>query len=467
MSIFDGSALAELCKRDFYTFVQNFWSCADTSTPVWNWHMKVLADEAQLLAETLLSGKPKEYDLLFNCPPGTSKSMILSVLFPAWLFARKPSIRIITASYSSATSIELSIKTRNLMQSDKYMAYFPNVRLKDDESAKGHYKTTALGGRLATSTGSNVIGMHGDIHIWDDIQNLDAVYSDLGRLRVNRWGTGTLSTRKTDKINTPTVGVQQKLHPLDYSAHWLSLGTNIRQIVLPVMVSDIVQPKELIKMYNDNGGFLDSQRLGLAHQIEAQKMLGTINYNAQFKQSPEDESTAIIKRDWLIVTDTIPDTEDLFYFLDTAYGGALSDYSVILECFTKNNNLYITNVVRTQAEFPDLIKLIKESIQAQKVKKIYIEGKASGKSIVQTLRQETKFNIVELQPQGSKLERLNAVSPAVEGERVYVLNKKWTGSFLDEICSNYPVNDDQRDCFTYAVQELLIKNENYGRYTIL
>ena len=85
---------AEKCRRNFYYFIQEFWEQADTSTPVWNWHIEYLANQLQEDAELLLTGKPKKNDLIINCPPGTSKSMIASVLFPAWLLIRNPKIKI-------------------------------------------------------------------------------------------------------------------------------------------------------------------------------------------------------------------------------------------------------------------------------------------------------------------------------------------------------------------------------------
>lgn len=460
---------AEVGRRHFFAFVKEFWEEADTSTPIWNWHIEALCDILQEAGLKLIRREAKEEDIIINLPPGTSKSMVVTVLWPVWLWVNDPTLRVITASYSSGTALELSIKSRNLILSNKFKLYYPEVKLKEDESAKGHYKTTKLGGRLTTSTGSNVIGMHGDVIIGDDLQNLDSVYSDTERERVNRWVTGTLSTRKTDKLNTLMVFVQQRLHQQDLTAYLLSLGNKYKHISLPATLHHTIKPKEFGKYYV--GGYLDINRLGEAHLEELRGMLGSTNYNAQILQDPEDASNAIIKREWLSIIDYTQELRNLlykekkYYFLDTAYGGKNADYNVILECVVYNNQLYITNVIRNKSEFPELLKIIQENINPIDTLKVYIEGKASGKSIVQTLKSSTKLNIVELQPNGSKLERLNAIAPTVEGGRVYIVRSSWTETLLDEVCSNYPKNDDIRDTFTYAVNELLIKGENYGKYS--
>jgi len=460
---------AELCKRDFYFFIKEFWEQADTSIPVWNWHIEYLSNTLQEDIQLLLEGKEKKSDIIINCPPGTSKSMIISVLLPAWILINKPTTRIITASYSNTIALELSMKTRNLMLSNKFIDYFPNIILKDDENTKSNYKTRDGGGRFVTSTGSNILGMHGDIIICDDVQNLQTIYSDVERKRVNDWVTGTLSTRKTDKLNSLMIFVQQRLHQLDLTNYLLSIGT-YKHIVLPGYLNDCLKPNNLKEKYIN--GFLDVDRLNEKALNQLKTMLGSKNYNAQILQNPDNDEDSIIKKEWLDIIDInyflelIKDKKiEYEYFLDTAYGGKDADFNVILECFKMDNQLYITNLYRSKEEFPDLIKSIKRVVQ--KSNKIYLEGKASGKSIIQQLKNDTNLNIIEIQPKDSKIVRLNAISPIVEGRRVKLLNGSWNNLLIDEVTSNYPPNDDIRDVFCYAVDEKLIKGSTYGKYTIL
>lgn len=460
---------AELCKRYFYFFIKEFWEQADTSTPVWNWHIEYIANTLQEDIENLLEGKEKKEDIIINCPPGTSKSMIISVLLPAWILIKKPTTRIITASYSNTIALELSMKTRNLMLSNKFNLYFPNIKLKDDENTKSNYKTKEGGGRFVTSTGSNILGMHGDIIICDDVQNLQTIYSDVERKKVNDWVTGTLSTRKTDKLNSLMIFVQQRLHQLDLTSYLLSIG-NYKHIILPGYLNNILKPNHLKDKYIN--GFLDINRLGEKSLNQLKSFLGSKNFNAQILQNPDNDEDSIIKRDWLNIIDVNYFIEitnnkkiEYQYFIDTAYGGKNADFNVILECFKLDGQLYITNLYRSKEEFPELIKSIKKI--AHKSKKIYLEGKASGKSIISQLKNSTDYNIIELIPKDDKITRLNGIAPTVEGRRVNILNASWNDILINEVTSNYPPNDDVRDCFTYAVDENLIKGSTYGKYTIL
>lgn len=459
---------AEKCRRDFSYFCKEMWESADTSTPIWNWHMDYFCQVAQNNCMRVIRGEIKKNDLIINCPPSTSKSMIFSVLLPAWLLAVKPSIRIITASYSNTIALELSTKCRNLMQSDKFKLYFPLIQLKDDENSKGNYKTVQGGGRFTTSTGSNILGMHSDIIICDDIQNLDTIYSDTQRNSVNNWVTGTLSTRKTDKLKTLTIYVQQRLHQLDMTAYLLSKGGNFEHIILPAVLTPTLQPEVLKTRYID--GYLDPIRLSQEALEDVKVNLGSKNYNAQFLQNPLDSSESIIKEEWLQIVsaeymESLKFTDnEYFYFLDSAYGGERADNNVVMEVAVRGGNLYITNLMVSKDEFPALIfNIIKF---ATKGRKLFVEGKASGKSIIQQLKAQTDFTILELQPKDNKITRLNAIAPSVESKRVYIKKDSWNERLINEVTNNYPANDDIRDCFTYAVQELLIKNKNYGKYEI-
>ena len=65
---------AELCRRDFYYFVQTFWDVVCSEDPVWNWHIRYICNELQVLAERVFDRLPKLYDLIINVPPGSTKS---------------------------------------------------------------------------------------------------------------------------------------------------------------------------------------------------------------------------------------------------------------------------------------------------------------------------------------------------------------------------------------------------------
>jgi len=347
------------------------------------------------------------------------------------------------------------------MMSDKYIKYFPNSKLKISNNTKTNYQTILGGGRFVTSTGSNMLGVHCDLIIGDDLQNLNTIYSEAERNSTNSWVSNTLSTRKTDKEISLTIYVQQRLHSLDLTSYLLSLPVKYKHIVLPAELNELVKDEYVRSKYID--GKLDVNRLNDNSLKLSKGYLGSKNYKIQFNQLVFDDQSSIIKKFWFNIFEELDNKREYLYFIDTAYGEKNSDYSAILECYIDNNNLYVTNTLKVNLPFPELIKQIKTF--CVKGKRLFIEGKASGKSIIQQLKSSTKYIIEEVKSTDGKIVRLNAISPTVESGKVHLYKGYWNEEFLDEVCTNYPDNDDLRDTFVFAV-EYLLEKEDYGVYNI-
>jgi hypothetical protein len=105
--------------------------------------------------------------LIVNLPPRSLKSYLVSVAWVAWLLGRKPSLRIICASYSEELAHKFSRDCRALMESRFYKRVFP-TRLNPKKSTETEFETTKRGSRLATSVGGTLTGRGGDVFIIDD-----------------------------------------------------------------------------------------------------------------------------------------------------------------------------------------------------------------------------------------------------------------------------------------------------------
>ena len=94
--------VASKLKSDFYLFFAMFWEKISSDDLVESKHIKFICDELQKLGEDVIARRKPPYDwLLINVPPGSSKSSIISIMFPTWLLTKDPSIFCINASYSS------------------------------------------------------------------------------------------------------------------------------------------------------------------------------------------------------------------------------------------------------------------------------------------------------------------------------------------------------------------------------
>lgn len=462
-------AKAERCRRDFFVFVKTFWDVIIQEEPIYNWHIPYLCEELQKLADYIVNRQEKPYDLIINIPPGTSKSTIVTIMFPAWIWTIAPWVRIITNSYSGALSIEHSIKSKDIVESDKYKRLFPYVEIRADKGGKQHYETTEGGFRYATSTGATITGMHAHVIINDDPENPRQADSEQMRHIANEH-TKTLSSRKVDKRNTPIITIMQRLHTEDVTGYILKKKSEkIRHICLPAELCDNVKPSELKERYID--GLLDPIRLNRQVLEESKTDLGSMTYAGQFQQQPSTEGGNIIKRGWIKTIKECDfwakyNNEPKHFFLDTAYRekGDGNDPSGILCACMVQGNIYITKAVDVYKEMPDLLRFIPQFMQANGAdgrSTLRVEPKANGISVVQMLRTIGKINVCETRvPTESKVARLMAKSPRFECGRVYIVEGDWNEHYLYEL-ENFPKaeHDELVDVSVYAL-DFFFREEN-------
>jgi len=463
-------ALAELCRRSFYRFVQEFWGTIIPETPVWNWHIEYLCDELQLLNENVMARKPKLYDLIINIPPGSTKSTIATQMYNAWVWTVDPSQRIISSSYSHPLSLSHSVKTRDIVTSDKYRRLFPEVKLKVDQQAKSDFMNVQGGQRYTTSTGGTVTGMHGHQIIVDDPSNPQQALSDTERITANTFIGSTLSTRKIDKAITPIILIMQRLHAEDPTGMMLAKkGKKVKHICLPAEVSDGVLPVELKEKYVD--GYLDPVRLGKDVLDEAKVDLGSYGYAGQFRQNPVPSEGGIFKKDWFETIEWRQEFSSLKwnFVSDTAYTEKEKNDPSGFMSYAKYRNDFIIRCAETERlEFPDLCKAMESFVRLNGYSHkslIEVEPKASGKSLVQSLKRATSLNIKEGKPPGKdKVSRAKNVSPTCEALRVKLVRGTWNKAFLEEVCTfpNAP-HDECVDMLTMMIGDTRPKKKGVRR----
>ena len=251
----------------------------------------------------------------------------------------------------------------------------------------------------------------------------------------------------------------QRLHENDLTGMLLELEPdNWEHICLPAEDSEVVKPSNLRSNYID--GLLFPQRLSESVLNGFKVGLGGYGYSGQYEQLPSPSDGGIIKTSWFEVVKEIPNAK-VDFFLDTAYTSKQNnDPTAMMAVCKLNNILYIKEVVAVRMEFPELIKEIKRFTTANgysRSSRIYIEPKASGKSIVQQLKRETALNVIEDKaPTQDKVSRVNSITPIIESGRVVLKDGMYVDKFLNE-CSTFPSgkHDDMVDVLTMALTKLM------------
>ena len=143
--------------------------------------------------------------------------------------------------------------------------------------------------------------------------------------------------------------------------------------------------------------------------------------------------------------------------LDCAFKtGQANDYSVVAVVGEAKDGYYLRHVSRGRWEFPELKRQSVALAEIWKPHAVLIEDAASGQSLIQALKAETRLPILPVKPMGDKQSRAHAVSPLVESGRVFVPSEApWLADFLDEATS-FPssAHDDQIDAIAQALSYL-------------
>lgn len=442
------AALASLVRSSFYHFVKEFWDIVVEEEPVFNWHIKYICDELQKVAERVFADLPKEYDLVINVPPGSTKSTICSVMLPAWCWARMPSSKFIYASYAQQVAMKDSLKTRDIIRSERYQKCFPEIQLRDDEDTKHHFTNTRTGFRLCAGVGGTITGFHGHFLVVDDPLNPEEAASETELKSATRWMRTTLPSRKVDKKVSVTILIQQRLHEADPSGDMLERDRGrgkVKHIKLPAELvrnprdgQYTVRPLELAEYYTD--GLFDPVRMPREVLEEQQAVLGSYGYASQFLQDPVPLGGALFKVEMLKLVDTAPKQfEQVVRSWDKAGTEDGGNWSAGVKIARDKHGFYwVLDVVRGQWEATRREQTIRMTgeLDGDDVETVLeIEGGSGGKESGEYTVRNTMagFRVLAYHPTGDKVSRAFPFASQVGAGNVYVLKRDWTHAFIEEL----------------------------------
>lgn len=113
-----------------------------------------------------------------------------------------------------------------------------------------------------------------------------------------------------------------------------------------------------------------------------------------------------------------------------------------------SGNAYLVDVVRKRMEYPDLKKAVQDLFNKWGGDVVLIEDKASGTSLIQDLRNDSKLPVKAVEPEGDKVTRAVSSTLLMEAGRMWIPTMaSWLLDFETELTS-FPtkgVHDDQVD----------------------
>lgn len=435
-------------------FVKRAWPIVEPARYVHGWHIDAITDHLEAVA----TGEIRR--LIINVPPGSSKSLLCSVHFPAWLWTWDQTRKFVCASFDRDLALRDARKHRAILENDWYVRRWPEVRLTHELVRKAsEFQNTAGGFRYSCSVGGGVTGRHGDILIIDDPTapdisgRHDVTRNNLSRARL--WWQARMASRAAEVGKLAVVLIMQRLHANDLTGYFMGEGgwTLLR---LPMRYE--TQDAWPSDPRTQDGELLCPARADEAGVRELEKSMGPHVRAAQLQQRPTDVAGGIFKREWFEHRyKTLPEHGTWIQSWDCAFKGKDdSDFVCGGALLASGGKFYIVDVDRERRTFLDTCAaILRMRVKYPRAIRILVEDAANGAAVQDALEEEVP-GIDLVKPQGGKVSRANAVSGLWEAGDVLLPERAlWLDDFIDEhLQFPYGANDDQVDMETQGLLDL-------------
>jgi predicted phage terminase large subunit-like protein len=404
--------------------------------------------------------------LVIVMPPRHGKSLLSSVLFPAWLLGNYPWLRVIAVSHGASLAYFFSRLARNLFESFAWP--FPSVRLaKDRGSVSGWDIAGERGGYIAAGVGGSVTGVGADVLIIDDaIRSRADAESETKRESTWEWFQSTALPRLEPGGRLVLIGT--RWHHDDLIGRFLNElpATNARVLHLAATALD----PETDDLERETGEPLWPERFDAAALAETKRRVGTRTWNAEYQGMPSEEEGAILHAAWFLRYTRPPDgILWTLASLDTAFKvGAGNDYTAATLWGVTTAGAVLLDAVRDQFEYPELVRFATNYYLSWRPRYFLIEDKGSGQSLYQSLLAGSlRIPAIAVPvPSGAgKEERVHEIAPFIESGRVVIpQHAPWLDEWLNEV-TEFPFGayDDYVDSTSQALARIFASELGAGR----
>ncbi|HEV8232724.1 MAG TPA: phage terminase large subunit [Thermoanaerobaculia bacterium] len=400
--------------------------------------------------------------LLVSMPPQHGKSLETSIQFPSWYLGRNPDRAVVGASHSQELADGFGRRVRNNLLDPRHRAVFPGSRMSEDSTAASRFDLSSGGSYFAIGRGGGLTGRGADLVIIDDpIKDLAEASSAAVRQALKDWYSAVVYTRL--RPGAAIVVVATRWHQDDL-AGWLLAehpAEGWRVINLPAIAETDGAD------WRKEGEALWPQRYPVPALERYREQLGPWLFASLYQGRPVPLGGAIFKAEWFGSYQGVPDTRRVIQAWDTGFKtGGNHDYSSCVTIGESASAFYVLNVWRGRLEFPELKRKIADIAAEWKPGAVLVEDKASGQSLIQELKRETRLPILPAEAQGAKELRAQLVTPLIEAGKVHLpTSAPWRASFIDELIT-FPTgaHDDQVDAFVHGLTYLRARGAGGFRY---
>lgn len=480
---------AETCRRSLRKFVKRVWHLIDPKPYVNAWHIDAICDHLGYVA----IGDIK--NLMVTIPPRMTKSSVISVAFPAWMWTDEQlaSLQFLCASYSSDLALGDAAKMRRIVESEWYGVRYPHLILLGDQNRVDDFRNIKGGYRQSISVNGGTTGKGGDIQILDDAHNAATIESDAIRKSAVNWHDGSWLSRVNDANTARRIYTGQRTHDGDIYGH--VLGKEEKRWVHLNLPMEYDGSSKCITYRNKGAGpigkpifrdprtkpnsLLCPERFDETTAEAMKEATPERTWNAQYQQRPEGKGGVILKRKWWQRWEwpewhpearkserPLPEILEIIQSYDTAFEPDEQDSFTCRTTwglFEHAKTIRLPNNQTRQGDSkmcaillerrkwrPSFGELLDDAVASAKLfqpDRILVEKKASGHSLVQELRRKD-LPVRAVKIQGDIIYRAHMAALPLEKGAIYYLTRNWSKDLIEE-CAKFPnvdFNDQVASC---------------------
>lgn len=442
-------------------------------------------------------GDAKTHQLLL-LPRDHMKSALIAYRV-AWELTRDPTLRVLYISSTRNLAIKQLKFIKDIFTADAYRLYWPDMVNKEEtkrekwtegeislDDPRRRAESIRDPSIFTAGLTSNIVGMHCDIAVLDDVVVTGNAYTEEGRERVKDQ-YGLLSS--VESVNAREWVVGTRYHPLDLYADLLGMEVDEYDEVGNVSRSEpLFEVTEYpVETAGDGSGqFLwprqqrsDGKWFGFDSDIlkvKRSQYLNKVHFRAQYYNDPQDSESSPIQRDLFQYYDhnLLSHQNYNWYYkrerlnvvaaVDFAYStGKKSDFtSIVVVGVDGRNNYYILEIDRFKTDkISDYFQHILKLYEKWGFRKIRCEVSVAQQVIVKDLKDNyirphgLSLSVDEFRPsrqQGSKDERIMAVlEPRYSNRQIWHYPTGNIQVLEEELLFQNPAHDDVKDALASAV----------------
>jgi predicted phage terminase large subunit-like protein len=481
----DTEAVRARCKS-LAGFIREAWQHIPelaTVPYVHGWHIDLICAHLEAITRGRFISLGLENRFLANVPPGTMKSLLVSVFWPAWEWGPEglAYLQYIVTSYREDYCSRDTRRMRDLCVSEWYQSLWGD-KVVMDAVGDTRISNKAGGWREGVPFGS-LTGARADRVIIDDPHSVDTAESEAQRNRTTLRFRESVPSRVNDPKKSAIVVIMQRLHVNDVSGIIEQLKLPYVHLMLPMEFEPdrrCVTPigKDPRRQASE---LLFPQRFP-REVVERDKASMTLPAVAgQYQQRPYLRGGAMFKRGWFDIVPAAPKGTRWVRHWDLA--ASKKKGSGIGQAWTAgvklglgpDGNYYVGHVIRVMDEGDEVRRAIYTTAKADTIEvEISLPqdpgqaGKVQAKDMVKML---DGWLVRAVPESGDKLTRAEPFQAQAAQGNVKIVqapgaDAAWIGPFLDEISAfpGSPTKDQVDACSgAYAaLQRQRLASSRYG-----